>query len=213
MKNCIFFLVIVFFSFSVFAQEDSILIEKRSVVALDKVNIIYRGIINPISIAVSNCKSFSVSGLGVTKNEVGNYFITPGQGLDVKIIVTIINNDDSISIEEHIFKIENPHSPITSLNGNSCNDCILLYKKEYLKEAIIGVDFRNLNFSLIVNVKEFKIKIPGQKVITVVGNKLKDEVLSKLRKNKLIVISDIKFEIEGLENVLFSVSPLVFKIE
>ncbi|MDR6969473.1 hypothetical protein J2X31_003504 [Flavobacterium arsenatis] len=212
MKNYISFLIVLFFTFSAFAQKDTIVTSKRSVIALDKVKVIYRGIINPISIAVSNCKSFIVSGLGVNKDEKGNFSIVPGSGLETRITVKIINNDDSVSIENHIFKIDNLPKLTTSLNGNSCIDCILLYKKEDLKDAIVSVDFRNFNFSLNKEVKEFKVKIPGRKVITVVGNKINDDVLSKLKKNKLIVISDIKLNLQGLENAYISINPLVFKV-
>lgn len=212
MKNKFYFIFLFLFSFASIAQNDSILSTKRSVIALDKVNVIYRGIRNPISVAVSNCKSFTVSGIGVNKDEKGNFSIVPGSGLETKITVAIINNDDSVSIENHIFKNENSPRLTTSLNGNSCRDCILLYKKEDLKEAIISLDFKDVNFSWNKEVKEFKVKIPGQKEITVIGNKINEDVLSKLKKNKLIVISDIKLNMLGLENILYTINPLVFKV-
>ncbi|MBC8883654.1 hypothetical protein H9X57_10615 [Flavobacterium piscinae] len=89
------------------AQNDSVIVSKPKigVISVDKLNVVYRGIQNPISIAVPNAKSFTVSGLGV-KEENGKYFIVPGQGNEVIVTLEIILEDDSKVIEEHIFRIK-----------------------------------------------------------------------------------------------------------
>jgi hypothetical protein len=48
-------------------------------IASTEMNVVYRGVRNPISIAVPHAKSFTVSGPGVSQ-ENGSYYITPGQG-------------------------------------------------------------------------------------------------------------------------------------
>jgi hypothetical protein len=57
-------------TFLTFAQSDFLSIN-RSVISLDKVKTVYRGIANPISIAVSGCKSYEVSGLGLEEVSKG----------------------------------------------------------------------------------------------------------------------------------------------
>ncbi len=103
MKNL--FITLFFFStLCVNAQSDTLVSSKRSVIALDKVKTIYRGISNPISIAVSNCKSFTVKGVGVEEVSEGKYIIIPGKGNDTKIVVTITNFDDSIRLKNMYLK-------------------------------------------------------------------------------------------------------------
>ena len=130
------FLFLVLFSINSNAQSDSI-VAKRSVIALDKVKTIYRGISNPISIAVSDCKSFTVEGAALREVSEGKYTLSPGAGNEAKIVVTITNYDDSISIEEHIFNIRNFTNAITTINGSHCRNCTLLFKKDNLKDAYI----------------------------------------------------------------------------
>jgi hypothetical protein len=59
------------------AQNDTVIVSKPKigVISVDKLNVVYRGIANPISIAVPNAKSFKATGLGVTFNN-GKYFIS-----------------------------------------------------------------------------------------------------------------------------------------
>lgn len=197
MKKYISFLVAVFFTFSAFAQKDTSATSKRSVIALDKVKVVYRGIVNPISIAVSNCKSFTISGLGVQKDEEGKYHIAPGQGLEAKIVVTIINFDDSISIEEHTFKIENVPLILAKINNNNCYNCIIELSKEDIKNAIITVGLNDFKFDLNMKnniVEWFTVKLKSP--ILVNGNKFSEEALKEINKLKvgtMFIIEDVHY--------------------
>jgi len=95
---------------SFYGQNDTISVMKTSnssVVSADKMNVVYRGLPNPISIAVSNCKSFTATGNGLFKNKDGTYQLVPGIGLETVITIEIILNDGSIKKEEHKFRIKN----------------------------------------------------------------------------------------------------------
>lgn len=64
------YIFLLFLSFSFYGQNDTISTVKTStlsVVSADKMNVVYRGITNPVSIAVSNCKSFEATGNGLEK--------------------------------------------------------------------------------------------------------------------------------------------------
>ena len=66
MKKLLLFIFII--SFHSYAQDT--IPAAKSVVALDKMNVVYRGVENPISIAVNNAKSYIISGKGVSKNRM-----------------------------------------------------------------------------------------------------------------------------------------------
>ncbi len=103
MKHILFFL----FSISIYAQDT--IPATKSVIALDKMNVVYRGVPNPISIAVNNVKSYVIYGDGVSKKEDGKYVIKPGSGNETKVFVEIENFDGSKVIEEHVFRIKGLH--------------------------------------------------------------------------------------------------------
>ena len=136
MKYILFFL----FSLSIYAQDT--IPASKSVIALDKMNVVYRGIQNPISIAVNNAKSYVISGNGVSKKEDGSYVLRPGSGNETKVFVEIENFNGSKIVEEHVFRIINIPMHQTTINGDySTFRSSLEFKIEELIDADIGVRF------------------------------------------------------------------------
>jgi hypothetical protein len=189
MKHILFLL----FSLSIFAQDT--IPASKSVIGLDKINVVYRGITNPISIAVNDAKSYKIYGNGVSKNEDGKYSLAPGIGLIAKVFVEIINFDDSIIIEEHEFKIENLHAPFVKIEDRSCINCILKISKNDLSNAKISAHIPNFNFEInFPKVISFDIEFSNKKTITVNGNTIPKEILNKLKNNSKVKIFNIRLE-------------------
>lgn len=167
------------------AQKDSLLISKPKlgVISVDKLNVVYRGIGNPISIAVPNAKSFKASGLGVTYSN-GHYIISPGQGNEVIVTLEIILEDDSKVIEEHAFRIKNFPRPLAKINNRNCKDCIVLMKFSELENAEITVYQEDFIFDFKPQVSSFSIILPNNKSIDIEGNKIDTDTYNKLKKLK-----------------------------
>ena len=181
------------------AQNDTASVSKPKlgVISVDKLNIVYRGIQNPISIAVPNAKSFTVSGLGV-KEENGKYFIVPGQGNEVIVTLEIILEDDSKVVEEHVFRIKNLKKHIARINNKNCQNCIVLMKKEELKDAEISFYLEDFLYDFLkLKVTSFDLFVSNKNKFHIEGNKITDEVynkLIKLKKGKEILIYNIEFK-------------------
>lgn len=195
MKNL--FLYLFFLStLCINAQSDTLISPSKSVVSLDKVKTIYRGIANPISIAVSDCKSYEVSGLGLQQISKGKYIISPGQGLETKVTVTIINLDDSISVEEHTFKIATIPNVSARINNQNCYNCIVELSKEEIKNSIITIGINDFKFDLdfegeSFQVNEFDILSKGNS-IKVQGHTFSKEALKLINKLKIGAIFSIE---------------------
>ena len=181
------------------AQNDTASVSKPKlgVISVDKLNVVYRGIQNPISIAVPNAKSFTVSGLGV-KEENGKYFIVPGQGNEVIVTLEIILEDDSKVVEEHVFRIKNLKKHIARINNKNCQNCIVLMKKEELKDAEISFYLEDFLYDFLkLKVTSFDLFVSNKNKFHIEGNKITDEVynkLIKLKKGKEILIYNIEFK-------------------
>lgn len=192
MKYILFFL----FSLSIFAQDT--IPASKSVIGLDKMNVVYRGITNPISIAVNDAKSYKIYGNGVSKNEDGKYSLAPWIGLIAKVFVEITNFDDSIIIEEHEFKIENLHAPFVKIDDRSCINCILKISKDDLSNATISAHIPNFKFEInFPKVISFDIEFSNKETITVNGNIIPKEILNKLKYNSKVKIFNIRLENKG----------------
>jgi len=212
------FLLLVLSSFFSFSQ-DNVQVQKPklSVIELEKVKVVYRGIPNPIKIAVpNNVKSFTVSGDGVSPTETkGKYVIKPTTGKEVKVKVAMVLANNSVVNEEHIYRI----LPMPSLNytiNNQFSDGAFLLTKAQIKNAEIGVGCEGLILDGFTSeIICFDIKVPGFKTETVEGNKITDKVYNiilKAKKEDVITV----FEIKGTMT-LFPVIPrqipmLTFKI-
>lgn len=177
------YLILLLFPILVFSQ-DTTTTPQYSVISLDKVKVVYRGIDNPISIAVSNAKSYTVSGDGVVLKE-GKYILKAGSGAVTKVFVEIILLDDSKIIEEHVFQIKNLPSPTSTLNNQYSTQGLLYFTLESLKDAEVGIKFIDFvygNFNPFVT--QFSIKVGDFPTISVNGSVFNEEVLNLLKKAK-----------------------------
>lgn len=208
------FLILLLFPILVFSQ-DTISKPQHSVISLDKVKVVYRGIDNPISIAVSNAKSYTVSGDGVVLKE-GKYILKAGAGSETKVFVEIILLDDSKIIEEHVFQIKNLPIPFPTLNDEFSSQDYLEFSIEELKEAKVGIKFIDFvygNFKPFVT--QFTIKVGDFPTTSVNGNIFNEEVLNLLKKAKrkdYIIINNIKANYMVGNALHKPIAPLVFKI-
>lgn len=209
MKQLILFFLI--FSFHSHAQDTIPAI--RSVIALDKMNVVYRGVENPLSIAVNDVKSYIIYGDGVSKNKEGKYILSPGSGNETKVFVEIENFDGSKVIEEHVFRVL-PFGPhYFTINDFRDNGNLVFYIED-LKDAKIEAKIKDFLFPINLEVKGFDIKFPRNKTLTIEGYLLTDEVyelLKNTRKKDIIIISNIRWKHDGL-NGIFRTSPIVFKV-
>ena len=167
------------------AQSDTSFVSKPKLglISVDKLNVVYRGIRNPISIAVPNAKSFTVSGLGVSQ-EKGNYYISPGQGNEMIVTLEIVLEDDSKVIEEHVFRIKNIGNPLGRINNRNCKDCIIIIQKLELQNAEISVYFEDLLTGIKLNVSSFSIELSSKTNLEISGNKINEETYKQLIRQK-----------------------------
>lgn len=195
MKKIIVLLLLPFLGFT---QNDTIkdVKSKLSVIGLDRMNVVYRGVPNPISIAVNNAKSYKISGNGVSQNEDGKYVLRPGPGTETKVIVEIEKLDGSKVIEEHIFRIKGLPKGLGTINGENCEHCIIEMSKNELLDAKISAIIPDFIFDYKPIVYQFNVNfLDKSPTIIVSGNTFNEEVKNKIKKSKkgtYFFISNIK---------------------
>lgn len=207
------YILFLLFSISIYPQDT--IPASKSVVALDKMNVVYRGVENPISIAVNNAKSYVISGKGVSKKEDGSYVLRPGSGNETIVFVEIENFDGSKVVEEHVFRIINFPMHQTTINGDySTFRSSLEFKIEELIDAEIGVKFIDC-FFITCEVSQFNLKVGSYPTIVISGNKITTEALElikKARKKDIILINQIKGKYHGFYGLIKSPRPITFQI-
>jgi len=67
----------------------------KSIIENENLNVVYRGIRNPLTIYFPKADSIKVSGIGVYKTEESKYYLVPGLGTKVEItIIGYINGEE-----------------------------------------------------------------------------------------------------------------------
>lgn len=210
-KLCYFFLL--FFSLSFYGQRDTISVEQKStvsVVSADKMNVVYRGLPNPISISLSNNQAFTASAPGLSFKSEGKYIFMPGSGNETVITVVYKDEKGKSIYEKHKFRIKNIPPLYGKINGLYCNQSLLLMTKNELFNSVLAIGFPDdFNYEINFELKQFVVEIDNKSFV-IEGNKFSKEVtdlISKLKVNSVFRITDFKSQ-NNCENC--SVKPIHF---
>lgn len=213
------FSLFIFCSF--YAQNDTLSIIRHSdndLVIPKKKKIFFRGLKNEIIVDVPNCKSFKVTGEGLTLINKKLYDVKPGNGSEVIITIDIFLKNNKKVTEKHIFEIRNIGSFISCFNFIRANNSVITVSKEKFKNAVISVISPDKNLNMTFKVVQFYIKIPGRTAIIVNGEKIDEKTFKEINtftsRGEEIVISNIAVMINPpLSGFLcIKTAPMVIKV-
>lgn len=184
-------------------------------ISADKMNVVYRGVVNPMTISFAGVSSdkVSASAPGLSPAGGGKYRMSPGSGNEVVINVSATLNDGSKVSDKKTFRIKGIPGPTGTIRGE-----VGLVKgpKSNLQIATIGAKLEDFDFEVALDVVGFNFKIAGQPTVVVSGNKLNAQciaVLAKAGRGDLVTISEIKTKLVGAGNYLLPrTAPVIFEI-
>lgn len=185
-------------------------------ISADKMNVVYRGVDNPMTISFAGVSdnNVSASAPGLSKlSGAGKYVMRPSSGKDVTINVSGTLPDGSKVSDRSTFRIKDIPKPSGTIAGQADNVSL---PKSNVEIATINAKLFDFDFDLDINVTSFKIKVPGQPTVSVNGNRMNDQAKSALRKASRgdgVQIFDIKSEIKGNSSIkLLPASPVFIEI-
>ena len=151
----------------------------QAYVSADKMNIVYRGIPNPISISLpettGNPLIRPTGSIVFEKLSAGKYLLTPGKSKTVNINISATLKDGSPLSDQKSFRVKDI-PPAEIQIGDKYGYGILMSKNK-LKTQAIKVSIPNFDFKLNIETISFVIKI-GSTVVQVNGNTLNAEAKS-----------------------------------
>ncbi|MAL24103.1 MAG: gliding motility protein GldM [Xanthomarina sp.] len=185
-------------------------------ISADKMNVVYRGVANPMTISFAGISdnNVSASAPGLSKGSgVGKYVMNPGSGREVTINVSGTLPDGSKVSDKATFRIKDIPKPTGTISGQ---DGVVKLPRNSVEIATIGAMLDDFDFELPIQVTSFKIKVPGQPSVDVNGTKLNSQAKNSLRKARrgdAVQIFDIKAQIRGNSSYkLKGVSPVIVEI-
>ena len=173
----------------------------NAVVSADKMNVVYRGLSNPISVSLPGVgdNNLNVSAVGGSlTGSRGKYILKPGSGNVATINVSAKLSSGKTVNSKATFRIKDI-PPAVGLVRNQSGTVRM--PKSGLANSPITAGYEDFDFELKVRVTGFKIKIPGQLTIIVNGDRLTAAAKQKLQRAKRgdqINIYDIKATANGV---------------
>ena len=169
-------------------------------ISADKMNVVYRGVQNPMTISFAGVpdNKVSASGSGLRKaGKAGKYVMVPTSGKQVTINVSATLDDGSRASDKKTFRIKDIPAPVGQIAGK---DGAFKLPRNNVEIGKISAVLKDFDFDLPLTVTGFKFKVPGAPSVTVQGSRLNGAAKNALRKAKRgasVQIFDIKSKSSG----------------
>lgn len=177
---------------------------KEASVAADKMNVLYRGLENPMTISFAgvpdNNVKVSASGLRKAGGQ-GKYIINPPSGSNNLIVSVVATLDDGTKVNsKKSFRIKNIPNPVGKIAGKSGS--IKLNKRDVTTSRVLA-DFGDFVYDLNPTVSAFDLTVLGE-TVTVSGNRLNPAakaLINNAPRRSLVIIDNIKVRVKGVSGV------------
>ena len=191
---------------------------KSANISADKMNVVYRGLPNPMTISFAGISDDKVSasapGLARATGN-GKYNLNPGSGTEVTVSVTAKLPDGKGVSDKKTFRIKNIPAPAGAIAGSTG---VTKGAKARLQVSQITAVLQDFLYDLTFKVTQFTFKVPGQAAIIVNGDRVNAQcaaALNKVGRGDQVTISDIKSTIVGGIGSLKiqTAAPVIYEIQ
>ncbi|MFD2517820.1 type IX secretion system motor protein PorM/GldM [Salinimicrobium flavum] len=187
-----------------------------AVISADKMNVVYRGVANPMTISIPGVGNVSANAPGLRPaGGAGNYLmdVTTLQAREVTINVSgELPGGDKVS-DSKTFRVKDIPRPVGTVRGE---DGTVRMQRNTLEIATIGASLPDFDFDLNLRVTGFKIKVPGQPTVQVRGQQLDERAKGALRRagrGEMIQIFDVEAQLANNSSYkLKQVSPVFVEL-
>jgi gliding motility-associated protein GldM len=165
-----------------------------AVISADKMNVVYRGVQNPITISIPGIQDSKVraSAPGLKRVRGSQYNLFPGKGREVKINVSGTLPDGNRVSSVSTFRIKDIPKPAGYFRGQSGSFTL---PKSSLERGTVEARLEDFDFDLPLETKSFRFRAPGQPSMVIQGARLDRKAintLSRIKNGQTVIISDIE---------------------
>jgi gliding motility-associated protein GldM len=173
-----------------------------AVISADKMNVVYRGVKNPMTISVPGATNVSASAPGLSHASGNNYIMDPtrvrAREINIKVTAKLPGGADFSDSKK--FRIKEIPRPSGTIRGQMMEGAPLSMNKRGLSISTVSAKIPNFDFDLNLNVSGFSIKVEGERTIVVNGQQLNaaaQRVVQSAQRGSTVTIFDIKTSIAG----------------
>ena len=188
----------------------------EAVISADKMNVVYRGVVNPMTISMPGVPDNQVnaSAPGLSRKSGPNYIMKPNAGsaeVTINVTGTFDGQKFSSSKKFRIKDIPKPEGAILRTTG-----AVKLAKANILAGEL-SVAFNDFDFDLTTKVNSFRILVPGQPSVVVQGSRVSASgaaaaAVNRAKKGDIIQISEIRYSVSGYSGTPKPATPISIEV-
>jgi gliding motility-associated protein GldM len=189
---------------------------KSANISADKMNVVYRGLPNPMTISFAGVSDDKVkaSAPGLSPaGGTGKYNLNPQSGTEVTVSVTAALPDGKAVSDKKVFRIKNIPAPAGAIGKQTG---VVKGAKSRLEVSQVTAELEDFLYDLEFRVTRFTFKVPGQPAIIVNGDRVNEQckaALARATRGDQIIISEIKTKIVGGADVVTKdAAPVAYEI-
>ena len=189
-----------------------------AVISADKMNVVYRGVENPMTVSIPGIpdNKVSASGTGLSKVSGSKYVMRPGGGREVTINARGTLPDGQNISTNSVFRIKDIPRPTGTIRGEDGDGGCVRMQREGLEISSIGAILPDFDFDINLDVTGFKFKVSGQPTVIVNGRRMNDQAKGALRRagrGETVQIFDISANIANNSGYkLKKISPVCIEL-
>ena len=172
----------------------------EAVISADKMNVVYRGLANPMTVSIPGISTNKISvhaSSGKLTGSGGKYVMTPGQGKEVSITASAKMSDGKTVSSSKTFRVMDIPAPRGAIRGQTGQ---VGMPKASLGKATVGVVLPDFVFDLTLRTTSFSLKVPGQATVKVNGARMNakaQSAIARAKRGDVVSIFDIKSTLVG----------------
>lgn len=188
----------------------------EAVISADKMNVVYRGVVNPMTISMPGVPDSQVtaSAPGLSRKSGPNYIMKPNVGsaeVTINVTGTFEGQKFSSSKKFRVKDIPKPEGAILRTTG-----AVKLAKANILAGEL-SVAFNDFDFDLSTRVNSFRILVPGQPSVVVQGNRVSASgaaaaAVNRAKRGDIIQISEIRYSVSGYSGTPKPATPISIEV-
>lgn len=201
-------------TYNVIAGPQQVKLEQGLLLSADKMNVMYRGLQNPVSgsiLGADNAKlSLSASNGLVSSAGKGKWNVKPTTGNTINLTLSGVDPTGKRVSQVFEYRIKNVPPPQGQMRGQN----VLTMPASSIKNQTVQAAIPDFDFPVTFNVTEFMVRVPGRAAMLVKGNSLDaaEGLLKNVRPGDIVSIIEIKATAQGLEGPVKRISPIIINV-
>lgn len=188
-------------TYKVIAGAQELKAQKGAIVTADKMNVLYRGLPNPISGSIlgADMSGISLSAAGASvSGGGGKWTVTPGGGSSVTLTISGRDPKGGVISQSFPFRIKSVPPPIGLIQGKN----IVSMPASSIPNQRVSADMPDFDFPVSFTVNSFMFKVPGKAAMLINGNSLSSvaNLTKGLRNGDIAYVFNIQATATGLGN-------------